>query len=306
MSLALTLMGALMRPVMRRVMGRAQDPVKLRRQFEFAARHTFRDVPQALYLDSGFHSEGECPALWVSSGPVTSDRVLLYLHGGGYLAGSPETHKRLVARLSRMTGMRAFLPDYRLAPEHPLPAALRDAEAAFDHLTARGYRPRDIVIGGDSAGGGLALALLARLCQAGRRPAGCFAWSPFCDQGFSGASVRENARHDHFFPGDRVHDLARMVLGDLPPEDPQASPLYADFPDPPPVLLQVSDSEILRDDAVRMAGVLRRAGGEVTLQVWPGAPHVWQIFDGWFPEARAAIRDTAAFLNSLPARSGGN
>jgi acetyl esterase/lipase len=295
-SLALSLMGAAMRPLVRRVMGRAQDPQRMRRQLELAARLWFREVPHALYLATAYRSDEAMPALWVSSGAVTSDKVLLYLHGGGYLAGSTETHKRLVARLCRMTGMRAFLPEYRLAPENPLPAALQDAEAAFLHLTERGYRPSDIVIGGDSAGGGLALSLLSRLCLLDQRPAACFAWSPFCDQRFSGRSVTENSRRDHFFPGDRVTDLADMVLGDLSPDDPRASPLYADFPQPPPVLLQVSDSEILRDDAVRMAERLKRAGGAAELQVWPNAPHVWQIFDGWFPEARAAIGETARFI----------
>nr|WP_235915989.1 alpha/beta hydrolase [Thalassovita mangrovi] len=295
----LTLMGGAMRPLARRAMRRAQDPVKIRRQFNRAARLWFREVPHAQYRESAYRSERDQPALWVSSGPATSDRVLLYLHGGGYLAGSPETHKRLVARLCRMTGMRALLPSYRLAPEHRLPAALYDSEAAFDHLIALGYRPGDIVIGGDSAGGGLALSLLARLCQTGRRPAACFAWSPFCDKCFSGASVLENSQRDHFFPGDRVHDLTSFVLGDLPPDDPRISPLYAEFPGTPPVLLQVSDSEILRDDSVRMAEKLSLAGGAVELQTWPDAPHVWQIFDGWFPEARQAIRETARFLRHL-------
>lgn len=305
MSLTMTLMGAAMRPLIRAAMRRAKDPQRLRRQFDLSARLWFRETPFSLVLPTQYGPHHQ-PALWVSSGPVTSDQVLLYLHGGGYLAGSPETHRRLVARLSRMTGLRAFVPSYRLAPEHLLSAAADDASAAFLHLLSKGYRPEDIVIGGDSAGGGLALSLLSQLCQNGTPPAGCFAWSPFCDQSFSGASVVENSEKDHFFPGDRVHELAAMILGNTPPTDPVASPLFADFPACPPVFIQVSDSEILRDDAIRMAAKLRAGGTDIQLEIWPNAPHVWQLFDGWFPEARAAIRTTAQFVTALPATPRGS
>lgn len=288
----MTLMGAAMRLSVRPMMRRASDPAQMRQRFERAARRTFRPVPHACVI----RTEAPSGGLWVSAGRVKSRQVLLYLHGGGYIAGSPETHAQMVARLCRMTGMRAFLPRYRLAPEHPLPAALDDALAAYYELVARGYAAQDIVIGGDSAGGGLALSLLSALCLRGTPPAAAFAWSPFCDQTFSGASVVENGGRDHFFPPERVHELSEMVLGDLAAEDPRASPLFASFPNCPPVLLQVSDGEILRDDARRMAEHLRAQDATVTLQEWAGAPHVWQIFDGWFPEARQAIRATSRFL----------
>lgn len=301
MSLTLHFMGAMMRLTVRPVMRRATDPQKMRHHFERAARRWFRPVPHMHVIPCQFPTPGSDlhatrDALWVGAGPVMSDQVLLYLHGGGYIAGNPKTHQAMVARISRMTGLRAFVPDYRLAPEHPLPAALQDARAAHAYLLQRGYRPDQIILGGDSAGGGLALALLAELCQSGQPPATAFALSPFCDLAFTGASVQGNGRRDHFFPGDRGPYLAQMILGDLAPDDPRASPLYANFPDCPPVLIQVSDAEILYDDARRMADKLREAGTEVTLQIWQDAPHVWQIFDGWFPEARAALRDVAHFL----------
>ncbi|MCO0637362.1 alpha/beta hydrolase [Lutimaribacter sp. EGI FJ00014] len=303
------LMAGAMRPLVRGVNARAQDPAPLRRHLERAARVFFRNVPFALYRPTEYTgADGTARrALWVSAraGPVTG-KVLLYLHGGGYFAGSPHTHKRMVARLARMTGLRSFLPAYALAPEHPVPAQLNDAVAAHAHLLDLGYAPCDIILGGDSAGGGITLALLARLCQAGQPPMACFAWSPFCDQTFSGGSVRENARSDHFFPADRVHDLAAMILGDTPADDPRASPLFADFPGCPPVLLQASDKEILRDDASRMADRLRGFGADVQLELWPGAPHVWQIFDGWFPEARDAIANTAGFIRRHLPSTGGN
>lgn len=299
MSLRMRLVAGTMRPMARAISARVQDPRRVRLYLKRTARFFFREVPFALYRPAGYAAGGGRMrrALWVSARarPVPG-KVLLYLHGGGYLAGSPRTHKRLVARLCRMSGLRAFVPAYALAPEHPVPAQLADAGAAHAHLLAMGYAPGDIVLGGDSAGGGMALALLAQLCRRGQAPAAVFAWSPFCDQTFSGESVRENAGRDHFFPAGRVHELARMILGDTPADDPRASPLFADFPGCPPVLLQVSGSEILRDDAVRMADRLRAAGAEMRLEVWDDAPHVWQIFDGWFPEARQAIGQTAGFI----------
>lgn len=300
MSLSMRLIGGAMRPIVRNLLSRAQDPAPLRQHLERSARLLFRNTPFALYLPVRYsaHSESRS-ALWVSArAKRISNKVLLYIHGGGYLAGSPHTHKRMVARLCRMTGLRAFVPAYRLAPEHPIPAALEDATAAHAHLLSLGYAPGDILLGGDSAGGGVALALLSQLCEKGQAPGAVFAWSPFCDQTFSGASVQENGRKDHFFPGDRVHFLAQMILGDTAPDDPRASPLFAAFPACPPVLLQVSSSEILRDDAMRMEAKLRANGADVRLEMWENAPHVWQIFDGWFPEARDAIGNTARFLNA--------
>lgn len=297
-SLRLRIVGALIRPVVRAVMSRVENPAWLRRQFERVARRQFRETPFALVLQDEFAGATGAmrPALWVSSGPCARRRVILYLHGGGYILGSPQTHRKLAARLSRLCGLRAFLPSYRLAPEHPIPAGLDDARAAHAALLARGYRPGDIVIGGDSAGGGLALALTSQLCLAGTPPAAVFAWSPFTDQSFSGASVVENGRRDHFFPGWRAHELADMILGDTPADDPRASPLFAAFPNCPPVLLQASTAEILRDDAVRMQAHLRQQGIDARLELWDDVPHAWQVFDGWFPEARAAIRRTANFI----------
>lgn len=296
LSLRLRVAGALMRPLVRAVMSRAQDPRTMRRHLKITARWFFRTPKGARFEETEFAGRR---ALWVSCGAARDDRVLLYLHGGGYLAGSPDTHKKLVARLCQMAGMRAFLPSYRLAPHHPVPAGLDDARNAWAHLRAQGYAADQIILGGDSAGGGMALALLSELCISGDRPAGVFAWSPFTDQTFSGASVKENGQRDHFFPGDRVQELAAMILGDTEPDDPRASPLFADFRECPPVFLQVASSEILRDDALRMEAKLNALGAQVRLELWPEAPHVWQIFDGWFPEAREAIGATADFIGSL-------
>ncbi|MFT6452574.1 MAG: acetyl esterase/lipase [Halocynthiibacter sp.] len=299
-SLRMRLFGAAIRPGMQRMFRAAADPKPLRDKLEHSARYVFRAPPFVLGLEDRYlGAAGEMPARWTSCRPNDHTHILLYFHGGGYIAGSPQTHSAMIAQLAKRTGLRAFAPAYRLAPEHPLPAAFEDACAAHASLIARGYAPQNIVIGGDSAGGGIALALLAHLCATGQQPAAAFAWSPFTDQTFSGASVQENAATDHFFPAERVHDLAAMILGDLPANDPRASPLYARFPDCPPVLIQASSSEILRDDAMRMDAHLRAQGAHSRLEMWDGAPHVWQMFYSFFPEAREAIENTAQFLKNV-------
>ena len=288
---------ALIRPVARAAMARADDPAPLRRAMRLVSTYLLRgprNVPaQTITMPTG-------RALWLGARHADGP-VILYFHGGGFVAGSPQTHRKLAARLSVLTGLPVVLPPYRLAPEHRLPAAQHDALAAADWLIGQGVAADRIILGGDSAGGGLALSVLSALCTRGTPPCAAFAFCPFTDVTFSGASVRENARTDHFFPGDRVGDLAARILGDVAPDDPRLSPLFAHFPNCPPVLLQASGTEILRDDATRMAAALQGQGADVTLQLWENAPHVWHLADGWWPEARAALRATAAFLGPLVA-----
>ncbi|MGJ8546416.1 MAG: alpha/beta hydrolase [Sulfitobacter sp.] len=292
----LRVMAALVKPVARRRMEKVQDASEVRRMFDRASRFLFRAPPHALYLEAEYASDKMRSALWVSAAKARRDKVILYLHGGGYLAGTPWQYRKLVAHLSRAAGVQCFVPSYRLAPEHPMPAAVDDALAAFDHLLRVGYRPQDIVIGGDSAGGGLCFAVLSALCQRGDPPAGAFGWCPCLDMTYSGLSVHENAARDHLFPGDRVKDLLTMILKDVPANDPRNSPLFAEYPDCSPVLLQVADTEILRDDATRMEAKLRGQGTQVRLEMWKAAPHVWHFMCGSLPEAQQAIDNTADFI----------
>ena len=228
-------------------------------------------------------------------------KVVLYFHGGAYVMGSARTHLAPLSRLARLTGLQIVVPDYRLAPEHPAPAAFQDAVVAHVALLAKGYQPQDIILGGDSAGGGLALALMADLCARNLRPAGLFAFSPWTDFAMSGDSLRRNAAIDPALPVGRMRETVDLVLQGFPPQDPRISPLYAPFNAPPPVFVQVGAEEILLDDSFRMAQVLRDAGGQVTCDVWNGCPHVWHMLDGYIPEARAALVATAAFVATLQA-----
>ena len=229
--------------------------------------------------------------------------MILWVHGGAHVMGSARTHRALVARLCALTGMRGCLPDFRLAPEHPFPASLEDCLAVWDGLRALGHPPGEIVLGGDSSGGGVSLALLAVLLGRGERPAAAVALAPFTDHTGESPSFRENVESDGFLPAHRLGEVRALFLAGADPRDPRASPLYADFPDGPPVFLQVAKTEILRDDSLRMAERLRKQGVRVELDLWDDAPHVWAAFHGLIPEADEALERAARFIRGcFPAR----
>jgi acetyl esterase/lipase len=284
MSLRLDLLNRLMRHFARPSIGRARDPAAERARFERFAR-VFPRPPHLLFRDG--------PVARIACRPRRLAPVLLYFHGGAYITGSPATHQALLGRLARLTGMEIHAPHYPLAPEHPAPAAFDAACAA--HAALRRLYPADqILLGGDSAGGGLALALLAHLCQTGERPLGLIAFSPWTDLALTGESLVSNATAEVILPPERVAEAARLVCGPLDPKDPRISPLYAEFPDPPPVLIQVGTGEVLRDDARRMAAKVN-----ATLSEWQHCPHGWQMFAGYLPEAGAALREAARFCRHL-------
>lgn len=234
--------------------------------------------------------------------PGTGDGtpIILYFHGGGYYFCSPQSHRSLVFGLATRARASTFSLDYRLAPEAPFPAALDDALAAYRKLLADGTPPQSIVLAGDSAGGGLALATLVALRDAGDLlPAGAVLFSPWTDLGASGASIRINDGADPMFSGRAIGRAARLYLGDTPATHPYASPVYADLHGLPPLFIQAGSTEVLLDDSRRVAETARTAGVWVELQVWPNMPHVWQIFTPFIPEARRALDGAAAFVREM-------
>lgn len=223
--------------------------------------------------------------------------VALYLHGGGFIACSPETHRPLVGSLVRRIAGTAYVPAYRLAPEHPFPAALNDARDAYRFLLAQGIAPSRLIIAGDSAGGGLALALTLALRDEGvPLPAAVVAFSPWTDLATTGHSLDENSESCAMFAGETIRRAARFYVGDADPTHPHMSPLYGDYAGMPPLLVHASHDEVLRDDSVRVAERAREAGVSVELRLWSHVPHVWQFFAAVLPEARESLDATARFI----------
>ena len=300
---------SLLRPVLnlwlkwteRPMLARAQDPQRVRASFERKARLFFHPPWGAKRQARQIAGRS---ALEVTCGPSEAG-TLLYFHGGAYVFGSPRTHWAMLARLCQSAPVRAILPDYRKAPEHLHPAAIEDAHAAYKALLAEGHAPNRVILGGDSAGGGLALALLGQLCaEGGPLPAGCFAFSPLTDLTHSGASVQQNAARDVILPASRVRDMSEMFLGPQDPTDPRASPLFAAFKGAPPVWITVSDTEILRDDSRRIVEHLRAAGAEVSFTETHDLPHVWPIFQPILPEAQQTLRALGTWITQrLPTPS---
>ena len=225
------------------------------------------------------------------------ERCIFYLHGGGYVMGSPLQYRDFIWRIARATSAYVVCPYYRLAPEHPFPAAVDDAITAYSWLLAQGAHPHRLVVMGDSAGGGLALATLLRLRDEGvPLPAAAIALSPWTDLALTGESMRTNSAADLTLRMERAASFARHYLGGVDPRHPYASPLYGDAAGLPPILMQVGSDELLRDDAVRMAERLRAAGSAVDLEIWPRMLHVFQLYARVLPEGRRAIERIGAFV----------
>ncbi len=241
---------------------------------------------------------GGVPAEWSSAPGSDASRVLLFFHGGGYCSGSIASHRRLVTEAGRAAGIRTLAIGYRLAPEHPFPAALEDASAAWRFLRDQGIDAHRIAVGGDSAGGGLTVALMNQLRDAREELPGC-AWliSPWTDLTMSGASLALKDAFDPLIHKAYLRELADAYLpAGAGPKDPRVSPLYADLRNLPPVLIQVGSAETLLDDAVRFAGAAGAADVSVTLEIWPHMIHAWPLWNARLEEGRGALAGAGAFI----------
>ena len=234
---------------------------------------------------------------WMVPPEASPERTVLYLHGGGYVVGSPIDYRDTVSRIARAAQARALAVDYRLAPEHPHPAAVEDVVTAYRWLLAGGARPEGIVVAGDSAGGGLTVATLVALRDRGvPLPAAGVCISPWVDMEGSGESMTTNAEADPLVKKDLILGMAEAYLQTQDRRTPLAAPLYADLRRLPPLLIQVGTIETLLDDARRLADRARAAGVEVTYEEWPDQPHVWHWFGSFLPEAQQAIDRIGEFV----------
>lgn len=233
---------------------------------------------------------------WLRPAKIEPGRTVLYIHGGGYVFGSPRLYRPITYGLALAANAPVFSLDYRLAPEHSCPAAIDDALAGWEWLASL-TPATEIFVGGDSAGGGLALALLQALREKGAKmPGGVFLYSPWADLAAKGASIAENAESDDMFTADSVRRGGARYAGALALDDPRVSPLYGRFEGFPPMLIFASDDELLRDDAARVAAKARAAGVPVDLRIEKGLIHVWPFFKPLMPESARTIRETAEFI----------
>lgn len=284
---------------------RGDSPVgRQRRLIRTLAKATV--VPGASTFAPG--SVGGVPGEWAApkSGQQSGRRIVLYLHGGAYCIGSPATHRALTGRLALASSARVLALDYRLAPEHPFPAALEDACAAYDGLLASGSQPADIVIAGDSAGGGLSVATALRLRSLGRpSPAALLLFCPWADlrprQSAAGLSATDEFPRD-WITRDWTNACADMYLSGHDPTDPYASPLHGELAGLPPTLIQVGGDDTLREDAERLHARMRAAGVDVCLSVYPRRWHDFQLHGGLLRDAHRAVDEAAAHVRAHACR----
>ncbi|GAA4384283.1 alpha/beta hydrolase [Hymenobacter koreensis] len=242
-------------------------------------------------------------AEWIEPKGADQNRVLLYLHGGAYVMGSLNTHRGFIGALAQRCGLRALSADYRKAPENPFPAALHDAAAAWNWLLDQGYRPQDIVLAGDSAGGGLVLALLLHLRDIRQPlPAAALCLSPWTDltipaiEDYALDGLPDEAK---LVEALEIRAWGRLYAAETPLHNPLLSPLLAELHDLPPLLLQVSDAELLYHDTLQLAAKARAAGVPVTVQTFEGLVHWWHLFWRTVPEAKVALTQAADFTQGI-------
>ncbi len=242
---------------------------------------------------------GGVKAEWTRTPNADAARAILYVHGGGYVIGSLDSHRHAVCEMGRAAGARVLALDYRLAPEHPFPAPVEDTLAAYRFLLAGGFKPENIAIAGDSAGGGLVVAALLAIRDAGlAQPACGWAISPWVDMEATGASMTSKAAEDPTVQKEGIDFMASSYLNGADPRHPLAAPMYADLKGIAPLLIQVGAAETLLDDSIRLAGVAGAANVPVTLEVWPEMIHIWHIYHPILAAGRRAIAQGGAYVKS--------
>ncbi|MEM9706474.1 MAG: alpha/beta hydrolase [Pseudomonadota bacterium] len=294
-SIRARLVNRYIRSTMKKIPLHELEPVDLRRMIEARAVPFHSKKVTVETVTTPIAGEWQRPNALDGRGPFT----LLYLHGGGYVFGSPKTHRSISFPLAQGAGAEVFSLDYRLAPENPCPAAIEDAVAAFKWLLSTGRAPSQICVAGDSAGGGLALSMMQALAREGLpQPACAVLYSPYTDLAGEGASVTANAESDAMFQAESIRIGGLRYAGTVDVKDGRCSPLYGDFAGLPPTLVFASKSEMLYDDATRAVEKARSAGRDVTFVERDGLIHVWPVFHPLMPEAREAIDQSVAFMAS--------
>lgn len=294
MSIRASIVSFILRRTVRNQLSELHDPKAIREQMSQPAGKTPDNVGLEPVDASGVAAE------WVRWPGCSEDATILYFHGGGYVFGSPSSHRDLAWRLSKESGTRVLMVDYRLAPENRFPAAVEDATASYRWLLEQGADPASIVVAGDSAGGGLAAALMVNLKNLGvAQPKASVLLSPWADMTGSGESMTYNADSDAMLTPAAIAAFADHYMGENSnPEAVLASPIFADLSGLPPTYILVGSGEVLLSDSERLTEKMRDAGIEVRLEVWPKMPHVFPILARMVPEAKKAVSDISGFVRS--------
>ena len=302
-----TVFGGLVRLGRPRALGSGAGIEELRRQFDHVTRR-FGAIPEGAAFEPV--QLGPVKGEWVRVDGAAAHRVILYFHGGGYVSGTPESYRPLIARLCSAAQANAFSVAYRLAPDFAFPAGLRDGIDAYRHLLQGGVGASQIVLAGDGSGGGLAFACLLAIRNAGlAMPAGCVAMSPWADLSLTGLSLLQNAKKDVMLSWETLFLSARQYLKKQSPTDPYASPIYAPFRDFPPVMVHAGSLEILRDDASRIGDRAAEASVPVSVEIYDGMQHLFQA-NAHVPEARVSLNRLGQFVrqrvpDAAPRKSAG-
>jgi len=254
-------------------------------------------MPPALLVEQGMI--GELPVEWLR-GPNSENRVVVYAHGGGYVMGSCDSHRPLAGRLALACQAQVVMPQFRLAPEHPFPAPLEDLMATYRSLFELGYTADQIILAGDSAGGGLVLATVLEAQRLGLpTPRAMVMLSPWVDMTLSGESLVTHAERDPWLDPSTFPLIRELYLSDADPSNPLASPLLGDLSALPPTLVQVGSDEILVSDSLNFGARASEAGSTVDIEVWDHMWHVWHFFAPMLPEANAALDSISSFIESV-------
>jgi acetyl esterase/lipase len=292
MSIRASLLSLFMRLTIKKQMATLDDPVAFRER----SRVLRAKIPESVKFRPV--DAGGVPSEWVEwQGAPEEDSVILYFHGGGYVFGDPDSHRDIAWRLGKESGSKVLVVDYRLAPEHRFPAAVDDAASSYRWLLQQGFAPDRIAVAGDSAGGGLAVALMVTLKNLGiDLPKVAVLMSPWVDLAMTGTSMVDNAKSDAMLSPEAISIFASYYLGDTNPKAPLASPVFADLSGLPPTLVLVGSKEVLLSDSETLVEKIHTAGGDARLSVWPKMPHVFPILASVIPEGKKAVLDMADFL----------
>ena len=287
------LIAPIMRLTMKKKLGKSGDPAKEREFLDKMSAMSSRRPLGKYDVVGGVSGE------WQQASMGSADNVILYLHGGAYVIGSPASHRDMVGAIADAAQARAFIVDYRLAPETIFPGAVDDAVAAYKGLLENGEKAGKIIIAGDSAGGGLTMATLVSLKEQGiELPAAAVCLSPWADLTFTGDSMIVKNKVDAMLGRDSLSWFAGLYLAGQDASHPLASPIFADLSGLPPLLIQVGSQEVLLDDAIRLNKAAKQAGVDVSLEVWDGQMHVWHLMSAIVPEGKHAIQVIGTFVKT--------